>query len=359
MAVNSSYTLQYVVDIATTNGDTAPALATGGFSDQPALQIANAVMQGILLGGPGGQPFNWKFNRFLIDPFPTISWQQDYFVSGLVTLGWLESCWANEFNITSQPKPKFQMEVKRDLNTTFQQTGYPGKICWMPNKLLLTGTWGLTELQTITGQNNPGPNVVYTNPIGAVTQPSNPITQIKDSNGNFWVVTTFGTCGAIQPVWPVSPVYPTLTSPTTVATTQTDGTVVWTAINPNGQGFRLSPIPPQQGQVWTINPIGQSRIVQFATLTQSLDPLPDDYLSYFIDGFLAQCYRRNPDPKIRARFTQEWQNWLRSLDMAVRQENREETDFGFFPGSGVMETGRGFGYIGPAWPFAGPIGGGW
>ena len=359
MALNSSYDLQSVVDIASANGDTAPALATGGFSQQPAIQIANMVMQAMLLGGPGGQPCNWKFNRFLVPPFPTISWQQDYFVPGVVALGWLESAYGIQFTNTSQPKPKFALEVKRDLMVTFQQTGYPGKICQMPNKLLQTGAWGDTELQTPTGQNNPGPGAQYINPLTSVNQPNNPITQITDPNGNFWVVTTYGTCGNSQPSWTASPVYPTLTSPNTVASAVADGSVIWTAINPNGQGFRLNPIPPQQGVVWQINPIGQNRINQFTTLTQSLDPVPDDYYPYFVDGFLAQCYRRNPDGKIRARYQQEWANWLRSLDMAVRQEQREETDFGFVPTSaGVMETGCG-GWYGPAWPFAGPPWGTW
>jgi hypothetical protein len=358
---SSSYTLQSVSDIIKANGDTAPALATGGFSQQPLIQVANLVMQAMLLGGPGGQPCNWKFNRQLVTPFPTISWQQDYFVPGVVTLGWLESCYGIQFTNSSQPKPKFPIEVKRDLMVTFQQTGYPGKICQMPNKLLQTGTWGATEISTPTGQNNPGPNVVYTNPLTSISSnPSNPITQITDPNGNFWVLTTFGICGVTQPVWPTSPAFPTLTSPTTPATTVADGTVVWTAINPNGQGFRLNPIPPQQGVVWQINPVGQTRINQFTSPTQSLDPLPDDYYSYFVDGCLCQFYRRNPDPKIRARYKDEWANWLRSLDMAVRQEQREETDFGFTPNSaGVMDTGWGWGYYGPAWPFAGPAGGTW
>ncbi len=355
MAVNSSYILQDVVDITQANADLAPTLPVGGWSTQPAIQVANAVISSILLGGPNGQPFNWKFNRFNVTPFPTISWQQDYFVANLVTLGWLESSWAIQFRNTSQPKPKFQMEVHKDLQVSYQQTGYPGKICWIPNRLAQTGTWGATEISTPTGQNNPGPNVVYTDPLATTNQPLNPITIITDPNGNFWTVTTYGTCGATQPIWTNPPVYPTLTSPTTVASTITDGTVVWTAVNPNGQGFRLNPIPPQQGVVWTVNPVAQARIVQFTSLGQSLDPLPDDLYQYFVDGFMAQCYRRSPDPKVRAKFPQEWSLWLRSLDMAVKTFDKEMDDFGFYPSSaGVMDTGMGTGWYGPSWPFSGP-----
>ena len=328
---NSSYTLQDVVDIAEANADLSPVLPTGGWADQPAIQIANAVMSAILLGGPNGQPYNWKFNRFNVSPFPTISWQQDYFVPGLVTLGWLESSWAIQFTNTSQPKPKFPMEVHKDLQVTYQQTGYPGKICWIPNKLAQVGTWGATEISTPTGQNNPGPGAVYTNPLTSTQQPSNPITAIKDPNGNFWTVTTYGTCGNSQPVWTNPVTYPTLNSPNTVASTIADGTVIWTAVNPDGQAMRLNPIPPQQGVVWTINPVGQSRIVKLASLSQSLDPLPDDLYQYFVDGFMAQCYRRSPDPKVRAKFPDEWKLWLRSLDMAVKTFDKEQDDFFFLP----------------------------
>ncbi len=353
----STVTLQQVVDNALANGDTAPALSTGGFSDQPALQIANTVMSEMINGGPNTQPYNWKWNRFNIPSFPTISWQQDYFIPGLVGLAWLENCYSNEFNLTSQPKPKLPMECRKDMLPTYVQYGWPSKICWIPAKLAQTGTWGATELATPTGQNNPGPGVVYTNPIGAVSQPLNPITIITDPNGNLWTVTTYGTCGNTQPSWTVNPTFPTLQSPSTAASTVTDGTVVWTAINPNGQALRLSPIPPQQGQVWVINPIGQARFQRFTALTQTIDPIPDDWSQYFMDGFICQCYRRHPDAKVRAKFNDEYKLWLTSLDAAVKQSDRELDDYGFYPGSGVMDGGGLGGWWGPAWPFQGWPGG--
>ena len=353
MPNNSSYTLQDVADVCSANGDTAPALATGGFSQMPILQIGNSVMTAMLLGGPNGQLMNWKWNRFNITPFPTISWQQDYFVPGLVQLAWLESAWANCFTNTSQPKPKIPLEVRKDLQVTYQQTGYPNKVCWIPASQAQTGTWGATEISTPTGQNNPGPGVVYTNPLTSTTQPLNPITVITDPNGNLWTVTTYGTCGSSQPSWPSTPAYPTLTSPSIVASTVTDGSVVWTAINPNGQAIRLNPIPPQQGQVWTINCVGQLRITQFTTLTQSLGVLPDDYYQYFVDGCLAQCYRRHPDAKVRARFKDEWTIWLKSLDDAIKFANREQDDFGFVPSESIMDGGGCGIWLGPANPYMG------
>jgi hypothetical protein len=349
----STVTLQQVIDNAMANGDTAPALATGGFSDQPALQIANTVFSQMINGGPAGQPYNWKWNRFYVTPFFTNSWQQDYFIPGLVGLSWLENCYCNEFNISSQPKPKLPMEIRKDLMATYVQYGWPAKACYMPNNLLFTGTWGATELSTATGQNNPGAGSVITNPAGATQMPLNPITQVKDSFNNLWVVTTYGTCGATNPfLTNLNPVFPTLQDPTITATTATDGTVVWTAINPAGQGIRLSPIPPQQGQVWQINPIAQARFQRFTALTQTIDPIPDDYSQYFMDGFLAQCYRRHPDSKVRIKFADEWKMWLNSLDMAVKQADREIDDYGFYTSSIMSGSGTG-GYVGPAWPYSG------
>src|SRR5271163_2908627 len=129
---NSTIRLQEVVDDASTLGDTSPALATGGMSIAPALSIANDVMQTIVNGGNTGQAFNWKWNRYNIPPFATISLQQDYFIPGLSNLAWLEIAWAVNINQTSIPKQKVQVEVHKDLLTTYDQTAYVGKICWIP-----------------------------------------------------------------------------------------------------------------------------------------------------------------------------------------------------------------------------------
>lgn len=364
---NSNIKLQSIVDDALANGDLAPALATGGYSDSPALSIATDVMSAMLLGGPNGQPMNPKWNRMNIPPFPTISFQQDY-LTNTVNLGWIESAWATNINQTQVIKQKQILEVYRDLLVTYWQTGYPGKICWMQNNTLQTGVWGLHPFGptagnpsgettsvggNLTGVQNPGPGVIYTNPIGASpTGPINATTNITDPNGNLWTLTTFGTCGNTQPIWPNPVAYPTYASPTTAATTVIDGTSVWTAINPFGQGFRLNPIPPQTGIVWLIEPVCQMKSVIFSSLTQTLSPIPDDYVTYFKQGFFAQCYRRSPDPKVRAKFPDEWKLWLDGLNKLLISGQREQDDMGFFPTQSIMSSGWGYGqWYGPAYPF--------
>jgi len=362
---NSSITLQQVCDDSLSLGDVAPALATGGMSDAPALSIANDVILTMINGGPLGQPFNWKWNRFNLPPFFTISYQQDNFIPNLVNLGWIESAWASNINQTSIPKQNVPLEAHKDLMVTYAQTGYPAKCCWIPNDQMMTGTWGASPLGPTTnnasgvtngfgpnqsGLQNPGPNVIYTNPLGLLQTPINATTCITDPNGNLWALTTYGTCGATQPNWPTGPVYPTFAAPA-VATTVQDGTCIWTAINPKGQGIRLNPIPPQTGIVWQIQIVGQMRAPRFTSLGQLLNPIPDDYSNYFKQGFFAECYRRNPDPKVRSKYPLERQLWLEALDHAVKQGDRELDDFGFIPASSIMDSGWACDPISPNLPY--------
>src|SRR5271170_3221944 len=214
MPTNSTVTLDEVVDDAASFGNVAATLATGTGNVSPAISIGNTVMQTLVNGGPGGQPFNWKWNRINIPIFAIISYQQDYFIPNLVDLGWLESCWASEVNQTSLPKQLCQVEVHKDLQTTSDITGPAAKICWEQNSLLSTGTWGAVPQGPTAGTpqgatsslgpgqrglQNPGPGVIYTNPIGQLVTPPNATTAITDPNGNLWCLTTFGTCGAVQP----------------------------------------------------------------------------------------------------------------------------------------------------------------
>lgn len=348
---NSSHTVQELVDDARTMGDLAPTLPVGGYYETTALSAANDSMTAMLAGSSKGSPFNFKFNRILVPAFFINSWQQDYATS-MVNLGWLESCIAYNTSSTAYPKPERPVEVRRDvLQTNAQATGF-AKISWMQNDTLNYGVWGVAQNLSLLGLVNPGPGVVYTSPVGLATMPTNPVLQVKDSFNNLWVLTTYGTCGNTNPfVTNLNPVFPTLADQSITATTATDGSVVWTAVNPKGQGFRLNPMPAQTGPVWQIVPTAQARIAQFTSLSQYLEPIPDDYYTYFKNGFFAQLYRRSPDPKVRARFQDEFNIWMASLNAAVSQGSREPDDWGFVPSSNIMDTGWSFNPVNPAMPY--------
>jgi hypothetical protein len=218
--------------------------------------------------------------------------------------------------------------------------------------MLYYGTWGAGNSGNPTTGNNPGPLSIYTNPLTASnnTQPNNPMNQIIDANGNIQVVTTYGTCGATQPNWPAAGAAPGLQT--------TDGTTVWTVADPNGVGIRILPVPSQTGAVFQFNLIGQKPAISFTSLTQTLDPFPDKYESYFRQGVIAQCYRYSTEPKVRAKFQENYAIWLKSLNDLRAMEDRELEENQFICEQGIMSRGggmgRGTGWRGSGYPFQGP-----
>lgn len=341
---NSTIKIGDVVGYAKSFPDIAPVvqMTAGGASLQPSLNIANDVMTEII-----AQVFNWKWNRAKMPLFYTNSWQQDY-ATNVVNLGWLENGVTIDINNTALPKPIWPLEVVKDLPMTSSQYGIPGQVCWFPNDQLQYGVW-------------PGAAQTYTAPLGATTVPGNPITQIQDSNGNFWVVTTYGTTGGSEPSWPTTLAYPTQNSPTTAATTVSDGSVVWSALNPKGQGVRCNPIPPQTGTIYQFNLFYQYRPFAFSNglytnFNQTIEPIPDDFAKYFKDGFVAMAFNHSSDKAIRGKFQDQYNLWKKSLMDAKTQGDRERENYGFYPATGVM--GNTFGvYSGPAQPYVNS--GGW
>jgi len=338
---NSSFTIQSVVDFAKTFPDLTPVLGNVGYAREPALTIANDVITEMC------QPaFNWKWNRVsnnYLPPFYTNGWQQDYPQLNNLTQ-WIEHCECVDINNTALPKPVWMVEAVRDLPRTSTQFGRPGQICWLPNDQLIFGTWGATP--GISGQNNPGPNVVITNPLGQPSMPTNPITQVIDSNANYQIVTGYGTCGSSTPSWP--------SSGSDAGTTTTDGTVTWTVVDAKMRGFRLNPLPPQAGVVYLIVPVCQMRPPRYLTLDSMVDPVPDEYIKYFRQGFVAHCYRHSPDPKTRAKGDSEYGIWIKSMQDCREQGDRERDAAGFYPTSSIMDLPSIY-PAGPANPY-GPTG---
>ena len=356
---NSTIKLQAVVDHARTFAELNPVLGKGGYVYEPAITIANDVMTAML-----SPKFNWKWNRFVIPPILTSSWQQDYAIVQIVdpvagtydggasvtNLKWLEHGVVVDINNTAIPKPIWTLECVRDLEAVSIQYGRPGQVCWLPNDQLIYGTWGASNSSStlLTFGNNPQPSQTIVNPLGQPSVPANPRTQIRDKNGNFLRLTTYGTTGVAAPF---------AVSGAAAGTIVTDGTVKWTVVDPKGQGLRLNPIPPQTGVVFMAYAIGQMRPLLFggsatgtAALQQTLEPIPDDYAPYFRQGFIAHCYRYSPEAKIRAKFVMEHQLWMEAMSEAVKTADRERDNAGFFPSRGLMSSPWDA-YVGPANPY--------
>jgi len=141
-----------------------------------------------------------------------------------------------------------------------------------------------------------------------------------------------------------------MTNPTAVATTVADGTAIWTAVNPKGQGLRVNPIPSQQGKVWQARVFGQMRAPQFTSLSQLLDPIPDDFTLYFRRGFVAYAYMHSKDVKIQRKFESQQALWMAALKTAVSSMDRERDNSCLYP-TDVPMANPGSAYVGPANPY--------
>jgi len=326
--MNSTTTIQSVMDYASSLGELQPVIPAGGYSVKTALAIATDVMSDLI-----SQRYNFKFNRMKVPPFYTISWQQDYAQLGSTLpfpIGWLESPYWVDINNTALPKPTWMIEAVRDLEVTSISGNPPAQIAWHYNQELVQGVW-------------PGPNQVYTNPVGVLnTTPTNPTTNILDANGNILVLTSWGTTGATAPSLPAN-------SPE--GTTVQDGSCVWTVADPYSQGFRLTPLPPQQGVCYQVNVIAQAKSPPpFTNPTQLINPIPDDYAGYFREGFVAYCYKMSANVEMRKMFPTMRNMWLGGIDMAMKQADREKDSAGFIPDRGSVSPQGGI-EIGPANPY--------
>ncbi|MCU1305170.1 MAG: hypothetical protein JWQ87_5454 [Candidatus Sulfotelmatobacter sp.] len=350
---SSSISIQLCVDDALRFGDIKPVLQAGGSSMEPALTIANIVMAEIC-----SKQFNWPWNSFNVTPFCTNGWQNDYCSGGvqlpngqwinnpcnLNNLGWIESGVIIDINSSSIPKRKFPLEVGGAMLPTSSSYGRPYQVAWMNNSNLLFGSWGsgVTVPNTnATGQLNPGPGTVYGNPVGVTVTPQNPITQIIDPNGNYQVLTRYGTCGG-GPTWPAANA--------AVGTVTTDGSVQWTVADPYGQGFRLQPIEASGGVIWLVLLVGQTKPTRFTSLKQFINPIPDDFSQYFMQGFRTYCYQRAPEQKVRARFQEEYSLWQKALMDAEGQADREPNLYGAYPSTDIM-GGYDCPYPSASWPY--------
>lgn len=345
---NSTISLQECVDHARAFPDLTPVLKAGGYADQPARDIGDEVMTSLLGGGfvDGKKvgPFPWKWNRIVPPTFVTNSWQQDYASLGFNTLAWLQDGVLIDINNTAPRQPYFGLEIVRELGQTSAQWGRPTQLCWLRNKDLQYGVWGGGVTQGV-GAQNPGAGSVYTNPLGAASAPANPVTQIVDANGNLLVLAGYGVEGSTAPVAPASSL------PGVTATPGAGATTVWKVVDPYGQGFRVSPAPPQTGVTYQVNLVGQARPVRFATLAQLIDPVPDDFGVYFKRGFVVECYRRSPEVKVRGKFQDEFKLWMLALQEALGKSDKEREAFGFYPDRGIMDSYP-ISQTDAGWPFA-------
>ena len=371
----SLITLQNVLDKVLPLGDVHPILQNvAGYQLEPFASICTDVMTEIF-----AQPFPYKWTEVDLPVFYTNSFQQDYAITNpdgtsFYNCEWLTRGIVVQMTANTLPKPWGYVECGRQLTqatATFVQVGLWNNPTFtanlMLNKNMYFGTWGAGLTGTNSLGNDPGPGAIYTAPVGinnTNSQVSNPINQIRDSNGNLLVVTllngapynsapTVGVCGSTPPTAPVG---------AAPGTQVQDGTVTWTVVDPLGLGVRVLPVPSSTGVVFQFNLVGQQPCPNFSNppqafishpLDQTLSPLPDKYEPYFREGVIAQCYRYSTDAKVYAKFEKAHQLWLAKLINLREMQDRELEENRFTPERGIMGGNR-RSWPGPFYPFNAP-----
>lgn len=303
--MSSTVTIQQTLDFVRTYPSLTSVLGNpvaGYGGNAVPIRIANKVLQEVLQ-----KPFAFKWNRVKPTAFYTNQLQQDYSTS-ITDLGWIENCTREYINYSPDPKPIRGVEAVRELLPASVQ-GTPEQICWIPNSEAICGTWTANQL--------------YQTPVGAQAMPVQPLTQIRDSNGNIQVVTGYGTTGAAAPVWPAAGATP--------GTVTNDGSVQWTLIDPNGITFRLSPKPAQNDIVWLIQPYYQKKPGNITAMTQVWG-IPDEMTYIFEQGFLAYAWDCAEDYK---KFEIEYAKFQNDTQKACAASDREAESFVMYPGRNI------------------------
>jgi hypothetical protein len=342
----STITLQQIVDSARAYKELTPVLSNPGWTNEPAVTIANDVMQKIL-----AQTLNWKWNRGYIPAFLTVALQQDY-VTNIANMGWMEQAWKIDINNNTNPnapKPIFAMEAVRDLEQTAYQAS-PFNVSYIPNSLAFMGVWK--------------PNFTLSCGYGVAQTPASFIQQFIDVNGNILFINsaacgvTFNSPGfsgtpivltGYNPYGITGSVQPFAAPGASAGTQVTDGTVTWTVADPNGYAMRLAPLPAFSGITWLIQPVYQLKPPQITTLKSTLAPIPDELTYLFREGFFAMCYEHAGSRLGASKYAK----WEESIFMALRAGDRERDDTIMYPTESIMggspwTNGLPFG---PGWPY--------
>jgi hypothetical protein len=259
---------------------------------------------------------NWKWNSAVAAPFYTNSWQQDYPQVGLTGVEWGEDCDRIDINNTSYPKPLDNLTFRKQLSRTSFANCPITQICWMYNQNMTWGTW-------------PGANVTYYPLVGTNPTAQNPIMNFIDANGNYLVLTTFGTTGATAPAAAADSVE---------GTTVTDGSVVWTVASGLSQGWRVYGLPGATGPTFQVVPAYQMSAVEFTSLDQLLTPIPDNYARIFRQGYRSYCLRASKNPNDQAKGEREYEKWIKSMLDARKQGDKEQNSYGLLPATSPVES---------------------
>ena len=90
---------------------------------------------------------------------------------------------------------------------------------------------------------------------------------------------------------------------------------------------------------YQIFPAYQKTPPTFTSLSQTIDPIPDDMQTAFMDGMVAHFYQGVTDPKIRAKHQDAVVIWEKSLKESKISQDRTRDQAIMYPASSIMGSG--------------------
>lgn len=334
---NSTVTVQSVVNFARAHTDLMPLTGVGGFSNEPALSIANDTMNMLLARG-----LPWKFNRAEMPVFVTVPNKQDYLVSGscaFTTTGGGVGIALKTANGVTQSGSTVTVNLLESCLNVFNV----GDTVYLTN---LTTT-ALNAVYT-PGQGSTGVGSQWSNGFTIAT--------IAASGLSFTftyapAISTDGAPGITDFSWLESCTMIQTASNATVPSTWyvqavrtlEPNSFVYipnrvSVVSDNGAGvlkFRFTPRP--SAQPLTISPIYQKKPILLTDLSGTWAPFPDNLAHCVRQMFLAMCYRYASSPKE----PEEFQKAMALAADTSGADDREDSEEFITPDASIM---GGFGY---------------
>jgi hypothetical protein len=333
---NSTVTIQNVVNYAIQHTELMPLTGVGGFSNEPALSIANDTLSMLL-----AQPFPWKFNRKEMPVFVTAPFKQDYRVSGAcaftTTAGGLGIDLTTNNGITQSGSTVTVKLLESCLNIlNAGDTVYLAGVTQTAIKAVFTPGQGSATSSawsngfTIATIATDGLSFTFTYAPVISTDGAPGITDFGWFESATMIQT--GNTSVVPQVWYVQAVRNLEVAsqcaiPDRIALIEDLGTGILR--------IRLRYLP--SSQPYTISPVYQKKPPLLASLASTWSPFPDSLIYCVRQMFLAQAYRFAESPKADIEF----QKAVSLATTASGADDREESEEYITPDQSLM---RGFGY---------------
>lgn len=335
----STTTLQQVINVASTHIELLPISGVGGYTNEPALSLANDVMQTIL-----SEPLDWKWNRAEMNMLVTSPNRQDYLFAGATFFVLSGVPMGVSIDLTSNNGLTISGATVT-IKTLDPYNGSVGDVGY------ITGT-GSNYDSTFTQNGNTSSWGGCTYTVTAISADFKTITTTVSGGSpsgtsgaagitNFgWLAA--GTCVNLNTNTPILPTRHLEAvrdlQPFGYASYWPEKVAVISDLGTGVLKIRFYPVPGNTA--WGVNLVYQKKAPLKTALSDTWTPMPDELAYCYRQGFLAKAYRYMNSPRAEV----EEQKFQGAIRQALGADEREALPIQLYPETGFL-TGENF------WPF--------